>query len=65
MYKNIRYQQRRCTDQAKIDQFLTFERTGTLGMVENGAPYAVPLNFVWSGGCIYFHGMGRDAKEAS
>lgn len=63
MKKEVFYKQRNCTDQAKIEKLLTSERTGVLGMTELNEPYAVPLNFIFYDGCIYFHGMGSGRKE--
>lgn len=59
----IRYTQRICTDQERIQAFLGRMRVGTVGMHGGAYPYAVPVNFVWHNGCIYFHGMGSGKKE--
>lgn len=58
----VSYTKRNCTDQKKIETFLLGERTGVLGMVSDGVPYAVPVNYVWHKGCVYFHGMGSGKK---
>jgi Predicted flavin-nucleotide-binding protein len=59
----VRYTQRDCTDKEKIENFLLQERTGVLGMVNGNFPYAVPINYVWHKGSVYFHGMGSGKKE--
>lgn len=59
----VGYTKRNCTDQQKIESFLVQERTGVLGMVSGIFPYAVPVNYVWHNGSVYFHGMGSGKKE--
>lgn len=61
--QQIRYTQRICTDQQKIDGLLARARVGVLGLSSPDYPYAVPLNFVWYDGSVYFHGMGSGKKE--
>jgi nitroimidazol reductase NimA-like FMN-containing flavoprotein (pyridoxamine 5'-phosphate oxidase superfamily) len=60
----VSYTKRNWTDQQKIEAFLLAERTGVLGMVSADIPYAVPVNYVWHKGAIYFHGMGSGKKVA-
>lgn len=60
--QQVSYTKRICTDQKKIETFLLKERTGVLGMVSDSLPYAVPVNYVWHKGSIYFHGMGSGKK---
>ncbi|MFA6849754.1 MAG: pyridoxamine 5'-phosphate oxidase family protein [Selenomonadaceae bacterium] len=60
--ETIRYQQRVCQDEEKIQHFLTKMRVGTLAMISNGRPYAVPLNYVWNGTALYFHGLASGKK---
>jgi hypothetical protein len=59
----VSYTKRNCTDRQKIETFLLRERTGVLGMVSDNLPYAVPVNYVWHNGSVYFHGMGSGRKE--
>lgn len=59
----VSYTKRDCRDRQKIDAFLAAERTGVVGLVSDGMPYAVPVNFVWHNGAVYFHGMGSGKKE--
>ena len=59
----IRYVQRECNDKQKIEKFLNKARTGVIGMNGDDFPYAVPVNFVWYDGSIFFHGMGSGKKE--
>lgn len=58
----IRYVQRDCKDKEKIEKFLIQTRTGVIGMNGDDFPYAVPVNFVWYDGSIFFHGMGSGKK---
>ena len=42
--------------QEECERILREGRRGTLAVLgDEGYPYAVPLNFVYDGGCIYFH----------
>jgi Predicted flavin-nucleotide-binding protein len=59
----VGYVQRICNDQNKIDRLLKQAPTGVLGMVDGSYPYVVPLNFIWSNGFIYIHGMGSGKRE--
>lgn len=59
----VRYTKRACKDREKIEAFLLLKRTGVIGLVDNGLPYAVPVNYVWHDGSVYFHGMGSGKKE--
>lgn len=61
--QQIRYTQRICTDQEKIKDLLTRARVGVLGLNTPEYPYAVPVNFVWYDGSVYFHGMGSGKKD--
>ncbi|MFT8394456.1 pyridoxamine 5'-phosphate oxidase family protein [Propionibacterium sp.] len=58
----IAYTQRVCDDQAAIGSFLESQRIGVLGLETPDGPYAVPVNFLWHRGAIYFHGMGSGRK---
>lgn len=61
--KPIRYQQRICSDQDKIQRFMEETRTGVIGMQGTDYPYSVPVNFVWHDKMVYIHGMGSGKKE--
>lgn len=60
--EHISYTKRDCRDQNKIDGFLTEARVGVIGIPGDEYPYAVPVNYVWHKGNIYFHGMGSGKK---
>jgi len=60
--EKVSYIKRDCTDQTKIDSFLSKTRIGILGLSDTPYPYAVPVNFIWHNGAIYFHGMGSGKK---
>lgn len=61
--QHIRYRQRICGDKEKINRFLGESPVGIIGMCAGEYPYAVPVNFIWYGGNVYFHGMGSGKKE--
>jgi uncharacterized protein len=42
---------------------LSEKRIGVIGMNGDNFPYAVPVNYVWSDGSLFFHGMGSGKKE--
>lgn len=62
MTEEIRYKQRICSDQNKIMSFLSSARVGVIAMKAEEYPYAVPVNFLWKDGTVYFHGMGSGKK---
>ena len=39
----------------EIEQILDRASVGRLGVIADGEPYVVPVNFVYHDGCIYFH----------
>lgn len=59
---SIRNQKLACTDNDRIDHFLSLARTGYLGLTDGELPYVVPLNFIWKKGTIYFHGAAKGRK---
>jgi hypothetical protein len=62
--EQIKYTQRICADQEKIDSFLSEKRVGTLSMCDKeGNPYALPVNYIYWNGKIYIHGMGSGKKN--
>lgn len=58
----IRQEKLICTDDNRIEQFLSHERTGYLGLTDREIPYVVPLNFVWMNESVYFHGAAQGRK---
>jgi nitroimidazol reductase NimA-like FMN-containing flavoprotein (pyridoxamine 5'-phosphate oxidase superfamily) len=58
----IGYRDRVCSDQGRIEEFLGSTRVGVLGLAGDAYPYALPMNFVWDDGAVYFHGMGSGKK---
>lgn len=58
----IRQEKMQCTDDKRIDQFLSNARTGYLGLTDGKTPYVVPLNFIWMNGALYFHGAAQGRK---
>jgi uncharacterized protein len=60
--RKIRQEKLVCTDEKRIDQFLSNARTGYLGLTDGENPYVVPLNFIWMNGAVYFHGASQGRK---
>lgn len=58
----IRYEQRVCTDDTKINDFLNVERIGVLGIADESYPYSVPLNYIWKEHAVYIHGLSTGKK---
>lgn len=58
----IKYRQRTCEDREKTGAFLAAQRVGVLALPDEEYPYAVPLNYIWKDGCVYFHGAGAGKK---
>ncbi|MDR1385439.1 MAG: pyridoxamine 5'-phosphate oxidase family protein [Planctomycetaceae bacterium] len=58
----ISYQARICADENRIDAFLEKSRVGIIGVNAGEYPYAIPVNYLWRDGCVYFHGMGSGRK---
>lgn len=49
--------------QDEIDTLMEKGMTGTLATVDpNGAPYCVPVHFVYLDGAVYFHGLPAGQK---
>jgi uncharacterized protein len=61
--ETVSYESRICSDQKKIENFLTEERVGIIGMAGNDYPYAVPVNYIFYKNSIIFHGMGTGKKN--
>lgn len=62
--EQIRYVQRICKEEEKIEQFLKEARTGVIGISGADYPYCVPVNYVWKDGAVYFHGLGSGKKNS-
>lgn len=58
----LRNQDRKCTDNDKIQHFLEKAEIGFLGLSLEDVPYVIPLNFVWLKNVIYFHGAEEGRK---
>lgn len=62
MYPKMRRFKQQMTDEACI-RVLESERRGVLAVCgSDGQPYAIPLNFYYEGGKIYFHGAKAGHK---
>lgn len=62
--EGIRYIQRVCHDEEKINRFLDEQRVGILGMCDKNSPYAIPVNYIYWNKKIYIHGMGSGKKNS-
>ncbi|MBT2573908.1 pyridoxamine 5'-phosphate oxidase family protein [Bacillus sp. ISL-51] len=58
----VRASHKECTDQTRIDDFLTKTQIGYLGLADQDIPYVIPLNFIWKEGCFFFHGASEGRK---
>lgn len=58
----IRQEKLACNDNKQVNQFLSFARTGCLGLTDGENPYVVPLNFIWMNNSLYFHGAAQGRK---
>jgi nitroimidazol reductase NimA-like FMN-containing flavoprotein (pyridoxamine 5'-phosphate oxidase superfamily) len=61
--ESISYKARICADEKRVVDFLESARVGVVGINAGEIPYAVPVNFIWQNGNVYFHGMGSGKKE--
>jgi uncharacterized protein len=50
-------------DEAAFEGLLAECEYGTLSLIDGEEPYGVPVNFVWHGGAICFHGA-REGRKA-
>lgn len=50
-------------DEEAFEALLAECEYGTLSLIDDGEPYGVPVNFVWFGGCVCFHGS-REGRKA-
>jgi Predicted flavin-nucleotide-binding protein len=62
MITNVRLKARECHDLERIHRFLKEARTAYMGLSDGGAPYVVPLNYVWHNGAFYAHGAAEGRK---
>lgn len=60
--EQIRYKQRICSDETKIQEFLSKSRNGVVGISGAKYPYCVPVNYIWKDGAVYFHGLSSGKK---
>ncbi len=58
----MRKQDREITGAAALDAILTNASVCRLGMVDDGQPYVVPMNFGYRDHCLYFHSATSGRK---
>lgn len=62
MFREMRSKANMLTNE-EVENILKISPNGTLALYgENGYPYSVPVNFVYSDGKIYFHGAAEGYK---
>ena len=62
MFREMRSKANMLTNE-EVENILKTSPNGTLALYgENGYPYSVPVNFVYSNGKIYFHGAAEGYK---
>ena len=59
----VTLQSRAITSREKIDRFIMESDVVRLGMISDGEPYVVPLNFVYMDNTVYFHCSSRGRKH--
>ncbi|MEI6797497.1 MAG: pyridoxamine 5'-phosphate oxidase family protein [Methanomassiliicoccales archaeon] len=58
----MRQANREVTDRGEVDAIILKASICRLGMVEDGRPYIVPMNFGYDGACLYFH-CAREGRK--
>ncbi|NLF39358.1 pyridoxamine 5'-phosphate oxidase family protein [bacterium] len=58
----MRRSEQQVTDHAAIEAMLAAAPFIVLGMVDDGAPYAVPMNFGFADGCLFLHAAREGRK---
>jgi nitroimidazol reductase NimA-like FMN-containing flavoprotein (pyridoxamine 5'-phosphate oxidase superfamily) len=58
----MRRKTKELTDKSKINELLSAQKVGYLGLFDEEGTYVVPLNFVWLDEKIYFHGSEQGRK---
>jgi nitroimidazol reductase NimA-like FMN-containing flavoprotein (pyridoxamine 5'-phosphate oxidase superfamily) len=60
----MRRSERQISDRAELEHLLEEERVMRLGMVDDGKPYVVPVNFAHADGVVWVHGAANGRKLA-
>jgi nitroimidazol reductase NimA-like FMN-containing flavoprotein (pyridoxamine 5'-phosphate oxidase superfamily) len=60
--ETIRQRMRFRTDTKRIKSFLVSSRLGVLGLNGGEYPFAVPMNYIWLDGRVYFNGVGAGRR---
>lgn len=58
----MRRRDKEIADPALLSAILKEAFVCRLGLADNDEPYVVPMNFVYSGGCLYLHSAGEGRK---
>jgi nitroimidazol reductase NimA-like FMN-containing flavoprotein (pyridoxamine 5'-phosphate oxidase superfamily) len=58
----LRRSDRELTDRADIDDVINRARICHLALCKNNVPYAVPMNYGYADGCLYFHSAKEGKK---
>lgn len=61
--KSVTLQSRAITERERIDRFILESEVVRLGMISDGEPYIVPLNYVFMDNTVYFHCATRGRKH--
>ena len=61
----MRRKDKEITDPALLSAILREAFVCRLGLAGDGEPYVVPVNFVYSGGCLYLHSACEGATAPS
>ena len=58
----MRRSEKKIQDMAQVEEIIDQARVCRLGLVDNGVPYVVPLNFGYRDGALYFHSAREGRK---
>ena len=62
MSRPLRQAKREVTDRSEVDAIILKASICRLGLVDEGKPYIVPMNFGYDGECLYFH-CAREGRK--
>jgi len=59
---HMRRKDRQVTNPAQIEKIIQEAKICHLALIDDGEPYAVPVNFGWESSCLYFHSVNEGRK---
>ena len=58
----MRRGEKEIVDREQIDEIMNRANVCRIALCDDGAPYVVPVNFGYGGGCLYIHGAPEGTK---